>query len=84
MFFSPPDLSTICLWMFFPQWDISATDELAHDLSDVCYRLDSNIILQMFEGASQYTGGRSIILVEVQLSACCMLGTSFFLRYNCC
>ena len=35
MLFPPPDLSAICLWMLFAQWDISATYELAHDLSDV-------------------------------------------------
>ena len=28
MLFSPPDLSVMCLWMLFAQWDISATDEL--------------------------------------------------------
>ena len=29
--FFPLDLSAICRWMLFAQWDISATDELAHD-----------------------------------------------------
>ena len=54
--------------------------EAAHD--ERATPVQTVIYLQMFEGASQYTGGRSIISVEVELFACCMLGTSFFLRYN--
>ena len=33
----------------------------------------------MFEGASQYAGGRSILSVEVELIACCMLGRNLII-----